>query len=96
MYKKQWTQFETQSLAFGLLRKALYPKYLVRGDTGVITIYRPTLDKQNPELCLTIRVKASESIIESGFFKVDENEYHMVGGDQAYKAADLVLPLLFF
>lgn len=31
-YKKGWTEFEVQSLAYSILRKALWPKYLVRGE----------------------------------------------------------------
>lgn len=31
-YKKQWSEFEVQALAYGILRKNLYPKYLVRGE----------------------------------------------------------------
>lgn len=31
-YSSSWSEFEVQSLAFSILRKALYPKYLVRGE----------------------------------------------------------------
>lgn len=94
MYKKQWTDFETQSLAFGTLRKALYPKYLVRGETGVIRIYRPTVDTNKPELLLTITIKASDTADQAGFFKTDTDCYHAVGGNIAYKILDHITPLL--
>lgn len=92
-YSKVWTQFETQSLAFGLLRKALYPKFLVRGDLGVINIYRPTADVKNPELALTIHVLATDSDKQSGFYP-NKDHYVLAGGDMAWKAVDLVKPLL--
>lgn len=95
MYKKTWTQFETQSLAFGLLRKALYPKYLVRGDLGTITVYQPTADTTKPERLLTIYVMASDSANQSGFNPGNKpKEYVLVGGDMAWKVADLITPLL--
>lgn len=94
MYKKQWTDFETQSLAFGTLRKSLYPNYLVRGETGVIRIYRPTVDTSKPELILTITVKSSDSAAQSGFFETDRDCFHLVGGDTAYKIMEHITPLL--
>lgn len=95
-YKKTWTQFETQSLAFGLLRKALFPKYLVRGDFGFITIYRPTADTTKPEKLFSIYVVATDTNKQSGFYpsNTHENSYVLAGGDQAWKVVDLVIPLL--
>jgi hypothetical protein len=93
MYKKTWTQFETQSLAFGLLRKALYPKYLVRGDLGFITIYRPTADAKNPEKLLTIHVIATDTDKQSGFYP-SKDGYTLAGGDMAWKVVELVAPHL--
>lgn len=94
MYKKAWTQFETQSLAFGLLRKALYPTYLVRGDLGTITIYRPTVDITQPKELMTIHVMASDSKEQSGFHEKEPGKYVLIGGDQAYNILKLVFPLL--
>lgn len=95
-YTKTWTQFETQSLAFGLLRKALFPNYLVRGDLGLIKIYRPTADTTNPELLLTIHVVATDSAAQSGFYPSPNllDNYVLAGGDMAWKVAELVKPLL--
>jgi hypothetical protein len=94
MYSKLWTQFETQSLAFGLLRKALYPNYLVRGDAEAIYIYQPTADTNNPTLLLTIYVVASTSKDSSGFYQMSDSVYRMIGGDMAYKAVELVKGVL--
>jgi len=93
-YSTLWTQFETQSLAFGLLRKALYPSYLVRGDFGKIEIYRATKDKHHPVHVLTIHVHASTKQEDDGFFKVGENEYNLVGGQSAYQVVMNVVPEL--
>ena len=93
-YSKLWTQFETQSLAFGLLRKALYPTYLVRGYLGCICIYKPTLDQYNPTKLLTIQISASESKNQCGFFQKSPQEWLMVGGDDAWKIVELVKGLL--
>lgn len=93
-YSTLWTQFETQSLAFGLLRKAIYPKYLVRGDFGKIEIYRATIDKNDPIHVLTINVHASTKKEEDGFFQVGSNEFNLVGGQSAYSVVMKVVPEL--
>lgn len=93
-YSKVWTQFETQSLAFGLLRKALYPKYLVRGDLGVITIYRPTADVMNPDKLLKVYVMATDTGAQSGFYPNNDGGWVLAGGDTAWKVVSLVKPLL--
>jgi hypothetical protein len=97
MYSKQWTQFETQSLAYGLLRKALYPKYLVRGEDRIVKIYQPTVDTYNPILLLTLRVEASTSQ-ETSLVKQEIVDglpsLLIVGGQEAYKVVDHVKPLL--
>lgn len=93
-YSTLWTQFETQSLAFGLLRKALYPTYLVRGEYGKILIYRPTLDKNDPLLVLTINVHASTKKEDDRFYQIGEWEYNLVGGQSAYNAVMEVVPVL--
>lgn len=93
-YNKLWTQFETQSLAFGILRKQLFPTYLVRGYPGRIVVYKPTVDQNNPTQLLTIHVQASVAVDQQGFVKTGENEYTLTGGNFSYKIAELVTPLL--
>lgn len=96
MYKKTWTQFETQSLAFGMLRKALYPKYLVRGDLGTIKVYQPTADSSKPELLFTIYVTATDSEAQSGFHPstTHKDSFVLSGGNMAWNIVELVTPLL--
>lgn len=94
MYSKQWTQFETQSLAFGILRKALYPKYLVRGDFGEIKIYRPTANHFEPTHLLTVKVQASTSGESQKYEQIDAKTCLVVGGNECYKIAEHVKPLL--
>lgn len=93
-YSSLWTQFETQSLAFGLLRKALYPQYLIRGDFGKIEIYKAMLDKNNPLHVLTLNVHASTKKEDDGFFQLSENEFNLVGGQSAKNIVMLVVPKL--
>lgn len=90
MYSKQWSQFETQSLAFGILRKSLYPKYLVRGDHGEIKIYRPTANQYDPTHLLTIKVHASTTGENHKFEKLDDKTCLVVGGNECYKILDHV------
>lgn len=94
MYTTQWTQFETQSLAFSILRKQLYPDYLVRGDFGEIRIYQPTVDKTKPIHLLTLKVQPSMNPENQGFQKLSEKEYLLIGGNEAYKVVDHIKPLL--
>src|SRR5690349_20748106 len=94
MYSTLWTQFETQSLAFGLLRKALYPTYLVRGNYGKIEIYRATLDKEHPIFVMSINVHASTKKEDEAFYAVSDNEYNLVGGHNAKNIVMKVVPLL--
>jgi hypothetical protein len=98
MYSKQWTDFETQSLAFGFLRKALFPKYLVRGYSDEIRIYTPTADSTNPDLKLILKVKASPSKDDSLFKLIDPEEgvmtFLLVGGDKAFAVTELLKPYI--
>lgn len=94
MYSKQWTQFETQSLAYGLLRKALYPQYLVRGDQGIIRIYRPTDDHKNPQHIRTIHVLASPSKGAETFSLQTDGTIKLVGGTYASNVVELIKPYL--
>ena len=63
-YKSQWTEFEVQSLAYGILRKHLYPGYLVRGEYKFdacrcdIALFKAHKDRE-PELKLIIEIKKS-------------------------------------
>lgn len=66
MYKQSWSEFEVQSLAFGILRKHLYPNYLVRGEykftkcRADIAIFKAHKDKE-PELKLIVEIKKSKN-----------------------------------
>jgi hypothetical protein len=93
-YTTLWTQFETQSLAFGLLRKALYPAYLVRGDYGTISIWRPTADKHDPIYLFTIHVHASTKKEDDMFVKRDDGDYNLVGGESARHVVMKIVPEL--
>jgi hypothetical protein len=93
-YSTLWTQFETQSLAFGLLRKALYPTYLVRGDYGKIEVYKATADKNHPIHVLTINVHASTKKEDDNFYLVEGNVFNLVGGESARNIVMKVLPEL--
>lgn len=98
MYSKLWTQFETQSLAFAVLRKQLYPEYLVRGDYGNIRIYKPTVDTNNPILKLIVKVEASPNASDSRSELLPAQDnipvLLLVGGTMAYSVVDLVKPYL--
>ncbi len=98
MYSKSWTQFETQSLAFAVLRKTLYPEYLVRGDHGQIKIYKPTVNTSAPILKLIVKVEASaaQENCKAELLAAQDNipVLLIVGGTTAYGAADLVKPYL--
>lgn len=94
MYSTVWTQFETQSLMFGLLRKALYPQYIIRGETGKIKFYKPTADKYNPIHLLTLNVHASTNAAEVGYSKIGENEYTVIGGSATTTMLEWLVPEL--
>lgn len=98
MYNKLWTQFETQSLAFAILRKSLYPEYLVRGEQGYITIYKPTADTRNPIQKVVLHVEASSDPKHSSFESIGVREniphFKLIGGDTCYKATELITPYL--
>lgn len=94
IYSKQWSQFETQSLAFGLLRKAMYPQYLVRGYDGEIHLFTPTADTKNPIPRLIILVEESTA---AGNGKVEElpaqnniPKIKIVGGEKAYAVVEII------
>jgi hypothetical protein len=98
-YSKIWTQFETQALAFAILRKQLYPTYLVRGDQTGIRVYKPTLDTMNPVLELIVLVEASTSAEESSSQVLPPEDegvpiLKVRGGSTAYNVVALVKPLL--
>lgn len=103
-YKAQWSEFEVQSLAFGILRKNLYPNYLVRGEYKFpkcrvdIAIFKAHKD-QEPELKLIVEVKK----ISTGTGTGQQMRYEEItgvpciyvrGGDDAYNVMKLVAPYL--
>lgn len=99
-YKKQWSEFEVQALAFSILRKNLYPEYLVRGEykfpksRADIAIFKAHKD-QEPELKLIVEVKKSPN----GTATAQGERYTSItgvpcvyvrGGEEAYKVLELV------
>lgn len=103
-YKKQWTEFEVQALAYSILRKNLYPEYLVRGEykfTGMradIAIFKAHPDKE-PELKIIVEIKKSSV----GTTTRQGERYESLtgvpciyirGGEEAYKVLELVRPYL--
>ncbi len=68
-YSHSWSEFEVKALAYSILRKALYPKFLVRGEFKFpktqevrgcrldIALFLPGIEKQAPVLILAIEVK---------------------------------------
>ena len=103
-YKTTPSEFEVQSLAFGILRKNLYPAYLIRGEykftkmRADIAIFKAHKDKE-PELVLIIEVKKNPD----GTTTAQANRYQYLTGvpciyirgyDDAYKVLELVAPYL--
>ena len=105
-----WTEFETHSLIFGLLRKNLKGKYIVRGEYVLLTHdkkqYRPDIsifqirEKGKPaELVLIVEVKREgnkQSIQEQ------KEKYESIGvpvlfvtGKEGPNVMDLVSTYLF-
>lgn len=103
-YKAQWSEFEVQSLAFSILRKNLYPDYLVRGEYKFpgcrvdIAIFKAHKDRE-PELKAIVEVKKTQN-------GVSENQgqryTHLTGvpciycrgADDAYKIIEKVQEFL--
>lgn len=100
MYKKQWSEFEVQALAYGILRKNLYPDYLVRGEYKFekcrfdIAIFKAHPEKE-PELRLVIEVKKNPN----GYTTTQGSRYsdaagvpclYIRGGEEAYKVMETV------
>lgn len=103
-YKASWSEFEVQSLAFGILRKNLYPSYLIRGEYKFdkcrvdIAIFKAHPDKE-PELKLIVEIKKSPN----GHATAQGERYthatgvpcvYVRGGSEAYKVLELVQPYL--
>lgn len=99
-YKATWSEFEVQALAFGILRKNLYPEYLVRGEYKFptarvdIAIFKAHKD-QEPELKLVIEIKKSPH----GTKTTQGERYEHItgvpcvyirGGDEAYKVLEKI------
>jgi hypothetical protein len=104
MYKKQWTEFEVQALAYSILRKNLYPNYFIRGEYKFdkcrcdIAIFKNIPDAE-PELKLIVEVKKASVGTRTG----QQVRYEALlgvpcvyvrGGEQAYKVIELVTPHL--
>lgn len=89
------TQFETQAMAFSRLRTTLpYPEYIVRGYDGYLKVFKSTEDHKNPELLLTLYVKASLSADEVAFLQTGPKEAMIVGRDTAFRSPEYVKDML--
>ena len=104
-----WTEFETHSLIFGLLRKHLRGQYIVRGEYVFLTAdgnqYRPDIsifkvkEKGKPaELILTIEVKKDKS---TQYTFAQQTKYELLGvpclivtGKEGTNIIDMVTPYL--
>ena len=100
MYKKQWSEFEVQALAYGILRKQLYPTYLVRGEYKFdkcridIAIFKAHQD-QEPELKCVVEIKktpngTSFSQGERYTAELGVPCVYIRGGEEAYKVMEKV------
>ena len=104
-YKQRWSEFEVQSLAYGILRKHLYPQFLVRGEYKFdgcrtdIAIFQASPEQQ-PTLKLIIEVKKSKD----GTTIAQGERYERLlgvpciyirGVDDAYGVLEKVKPYLF-
>lgn len=104
MYKKQWSEFEVQALAYAILRKNLYPNYFVRGEYKFdrcrvdIAVFK-NIPGHEPVLKVVIEVKKSENSRSTA----QAERYtdctgvpcvYVRGGDMAYKVLSLVTPFL--
>jgi len=105
MYKSQWSEFEVQSLAYGILRKNLYPNYLVRGEYKFpkcridIAIFKCTEDRANPELKCVVEIKkSSNGTSENQGLRYEDLLgvpcIYIRGGQEAYKILEKVTPFL--
>lgn len=105
MYKQQWSEFEVQSLAFSILRKHLYPQFLVRGEYKFdgcrvdIAVFKAHKDRE-PELKLVIEVKKNpKGTTESQGIRYQDLLgvpcLYVRGSTDAYNVIHLVQPYLF-
>jgi len=104
-----WTEFETHSLIFGILRKTLKGKYIVRGEYTFMTSdgnrFQPDisifelLERGKPaELILTIEVKKESSRQDT---YVQKTKYELLGvpclvvtGKEGTNIIDMLTPYL--
>lgn len=107
-YNKVWTRFETQALAFSLLRKNLYPEYWIRGDYKLgtlqadIAIFKPAYPPAEPVLKLILQVKASNASHTNNLTNDAKiiGDYkgtpilEIIGGEAAYNVRNMVQPYL--
>lgn len=104
-YRTTWSEFEVQSLAFAILRKNLYPDYLVRGEYKFdhcrvdIAIWKPTEDKREANLVCVVEIKKTAN----GTNTTQSEKYQKLlgvpciyirGGSDAYNAVELIKPYL--
>lgn len=104
-YSQAWTEFEITSLAFSILRKHLYPAFLIRGDFQLEGCRAPiAVFKANkgypPTLKLIIEVKQPDNAVPTDSIKnyaeANNAVYVLIAGlNQAYKAVDLAQTHLF-
>lgn len=104
-YTQSWTQFEIHSLAFSILRKHLYPSFLIRGDFKLegcradIAVFKANKGKP-PTLKAILEIKQSDDAeptkaIED-FAKKEQVAYILVAGlKQAYKSLDMLQEHLY-
>lgn len=99
IYNKQWTDFEVQALAYSILRKNLYPTYLVRGDYKFnacrvgIAVFKAHKDKE-PELMVIVQIKKNMSQADQYSKILGVPTVYIRGGDEAYNIVSLVQPYL--
>ena len=104
-YTQGWTEFEIQSLAFSLMRKHLYPAFLIRGDYQLegcrapIAVFKANKG-QGPTLKLIVEVKQPDDAVPSGNLKSYAEtlgvQYVLIAGlKEAYKAVEKVQEHLF-
>lgn len=103
-YNKSPSEFEVQSLAFGILRKNLYPAYHIRGEykfptmRADIAIFKNSPDG-NHQPVLLLEVKKSPTGESTSQGKRYESVVgvpclYIRGYQEAYKVMELVHPYL--
>jgi hypothetical protein len=104
MYKARWSEFEVQALAFGILRKNLYPEYLVRGEykfdkcRADIAIFKANKGTEPTLKCLVEIKKSPDGTSTTQGIRYEEELkvpcIYIRGGEEAYKVLEKVTPYL--